>query len=70
MWRYVAAAGLVCAGGKVSHKVFLRECARRNAVAVAFEFVAFIDYPDVRQYNMLLSVCAVRGLYKSNAVDP
>ena len=45
-------------GGRVSNKAFLRQCARRSAVAVAFDFVSFVDYPDVRLYNMLLSVCA------------
>jgi pentatricopeptide repeat protein len=31
---------------------------RYNSVAIAFEFVAFVDVPDIRLYNMLLSVCA------------
>ena len=48
-------------GARVSHKKFLRQCARREAVAVAFEFVAFVDTSDVRVYNMLLSACAKAG---------
>ena len=46
---------------RVSHKSFLTQCAKRGAVAVAFDFVAFVDAPDVRLYNMLLSACAKAG---------
>ena len=56
--RALKTAGLNTVGGRVSNKAFLRQCARRSAVAVAFDFVSFVDYPDVRLYNMLLSVCA------------
>ena len=56
--RALKSAGLNTVGGRVSNKAFLRQCARRSAVAVAFDFVSFVDYPDVRLYNMLLSVCA------------
>lgn len=56
--RALKSAGLHTVGMNVSNKAFLRECARRGAVAVAFEFVEFVDYPDIRLYNMLLSVCA------------
>ena len=59
--RALRDAGLDGLGARVSHKNFLRQCARREAVAVAFEFVAFVDHPDVRLYNMLLSVCAAAG---------
>ena len=54
-------AGLNTVGGRISHKAFMREAAKKRAVAVAFDFVAFVDYPDVRLYNMLLSVCAAAG---------
>ena len=56
--RALKTAGLNTVGGRVSNKAFLRQCAKRSAVAVAFDFVSFVDYPDVRLYNMLLSVCA------------
>lgn len=56
--RVLRSAGLKTVGSRVSHKAFLRQAARRRAVAVAFEFVAFVNHPDIRLYNMLLSVCA------------
>ena len=59
--RALRSAGVRNLGARVSHKKFLRQCARREAVAVAFEFVAFVDTSDVRVYNMLLSACAKAG---------
>jgi pentatricopeptide repeat protein len=59
--RAMKAAGLNTVGGRISHKAFMREAAKKRAVAVAFDFVTFVDYPDVRLYNMLLSVCAAAG---------
>ena len=59
--RALRSAGVQNLGARVSHKKFLRQCARREAVAVAFEFVAFVDTRDVRVYNMLLSACAKAG---------
>lgn len=59
--RALRSAGVKNLGARVSHKKFLRQCARREAVAVAFEFVAFVDTRDVRVYNMLLSACAKAG---------
>ena len=59
--RALRSAGVQKLGARVSHKNFLRQCARREAVAVAFEFVAFVDTRDVRVYNMLLSACARAG---------
>ena len=59
--RALRSAGVTKLGARVSHKNFLRQCARREAIAVAFEFVAFVDTRDVRVYNMLLSACARGG---------
>ena len=59
--RLLRSAGIQKLGKKVSHKNFLRQCARREAVAVAFEFVSFVNTKDVRLYNMLLSACARAG---------
>jgi len=59
--RALRGAGVTRLGTRVSHKNFLRQCARREAIAVAFEFVAFVDVNDVRVYNMLLSACARAG---------
>ena len=56
--RVLKEGGMHGIGQRVQHKMFLQQCARHNAVAIAFEFVAFVDVPDIRLYNMLLSVCA------------
>lgn len=59
--RLLRGSGIDNLGQKVSHKNFLRQCAKREAVAVAFEFVSFVGAKDVRLYNMLLSACARAG---------
>jgi pentatricopeptide repeat protein len=49
------------AAGRVRHKEFLSACASQRAVSEAFQFVRLISPPDVRAFNLLLSLCASVG---------
>jgi pentatricopeptide repeat protein len=54
-------AGVHDAAGRVRHKEFLSACAAQRAVSEAFQFVRLISPPDVRAFNLLLSLCAAVG---------
>jgi pentatricopeptide repeat protein len=45
----------------VRHKEFLSACASQRALSEAFQFVRLISPPDVRAFNLLLSLCASVG---------
>ena len=49
------------AAGRVRHKAFLAACGEQRAVSEAFQFVRLISPPDVRAFNLLLSLCASVG---------
>jgi len=54
-------AGVHDVAGRVRHKQFLSACAAQRAIPEAFQFVRLISPPDVRAFNLLLSLCAAVG---------
>lgn len=54
-------AGVHDVAARVRHKQFLSACAAQRAVPEAFQFVRLISPPDVRAFNLLLSLCAAVG---------
>ncbi len=54
-------AGVHDAAGRVRHKEFLAACSAQRAVSEAFQFVRIVSPPDVRVFNLLLSLCANMG---------